>query len=54
MIEFNAVGWVDKKYNAILFDEEGMEKMVLILSRALNTYHDPELTKLLDELRSQP
>ena len=52
MIEFHAVGWIDKKYNAILFDEEGREKMKLVLSRALNTLSppDPELISLYDAL----
>lgn len=36
----------------ISFDEEGMEKMVVVLNRALNTYHDKELTELLDQIKS--
>ena len=58
MINFSPAGeviqWPDDLVtaNAILFDEEGKEKMKLVLRRALNTLSPPdaELIALLDAL----
>jgi len=52
MISFLPASCDTWEFHSIRFDEEGMEKMVVVLNRALNTYHDKELTELLDQIKS--
>jgi len=52
MIRFFSADYKINQSMHIVFDAEGMEKMVLVLNRALNTYHDKELTELLDQIKS--